>query len=68
MCIRDRYLPNHLLALAATGANGHGIPLLADRSSIGGRPTAYLCEGFVCQAPTTDPAELAEQIERFSVS
>jgi uncharacterized protein YyaL (SSP411 family) len=28
--------------------------------------TAYLCEGFVCQAPTTDPAELARQLDAFS--
>ncbi len=29
-----------------------------------GRPTgaAYVCRGFVCEAPTTDPARLAEQL------
>ena len=26
--------------------------------------TAYICENFVCQMPTTDPAELAELLER----
>ncbi|HEY9287855.1 MAG TPA: thioredoxin domain-containing protein [Candidatus Dormibacteraeota bacterium] len=64
---RTRYLPNRLLA-ASRGADGAGIPLLAGRHSIGGRPTAFLCEGFVCQTPTTDPAELAAQLDRFSAS
>jgi uncharacterized protein YyaL (SSP411 family) len=64
---RGRYLPNRLLAVAET-ANGHSIPLLAERRAIGGRPTAYLCEGFVCQSPTTDPAELEQQLARFSGS
>jgi uncharacterized protein len=65
---RSRYIPNHLLALVRSDANGHNIPLLADRHSLGGRPTAYLCERFVCQAPTSDPTELAQQLERFTAS
>jgi len=28
-----------------------------------GASTAYLCQRFVCQAPTTDPAELLRQLE-----
>jgi uncharacterized protein YyaL (SSP411 family) len=36
-----------------------GVPLLADRPMLGGAPTAYLCRGFVCDRPVTDPAELA---------
>ena len=36
-----------------------GVPLLADRPLVGGRPTAYVCRHFVCEAPTTDPATLA---------
>src|ERR1700737_598468 len=62
---RRRYLPNRLLAMAADG-DGHGIPLLADRHQLNGAVTAYLCEGFVCQSPTTDPAELEQQLERFN--
>jgi uncharacterized protein YyaL (SSP411 family) len=65
---RRRYLPNRLLALGSPGTNGHRIPLLADRDALEGRPTAYLCEGFICQAPTSDPAELERQLERFSAS
>jgi len=37
---------------------------LADfRVAANGRATAYLCEGFVCQAPTSDPAELGRQLD-----
>ena len=36
-----------------------GVPLLADRPLRDGQPTAYVCRHFVCDAPTTDPGELA---------
>jgi uncharacterized protein YyaL (SSP411 family) len=56
--------PRPRLALAA----GHGttrrpLPLLADRVSIDGRPAAYLCRDYTCQAPTDDPAELRRQLK-----
>ena len=35
-----------------------GIPLLADRPPVGGRPAAYVCRGFVCTAPVTDVSAL----------
>ncbi|MEU9798692.1 thioredoxin domain-containing protein [Streptomyces sp. NPDC051000] len=37
-------------------------PLLADRALKDGLPTAYVCRHFVCARPTTEPAELAEQV------
>ena len=61
--LRERYLPNRLVAVAAGDSR---LPLLADRRGLDGRPTAYLCEHFVCQAPTTDPGELARQLEALS--
>ncbi|BCB79820.1 hypothetical protein Pflav_062300 [Phytohabitans flavus] len=39
-----------------------GVPLLADRPMIDGQPTAYVCRGFVCDRPVTDPAELVAQL------
>ncbi|HEY4685609.1 MAG TPA: hypothetical protein VII57_06130, partial [Dehalococcoidia bacterium] len=68
--IRASYLPNLLLVGAPEGdpSTGSGraaadlTPLLRDRPAIDGKPTAYVCERYVCQAPTTDPAELRRQL------
>jgi hypothetical protein len=38
-------------------------PLLEARGLLDGRATAYVCEGFVCQAPTTDAEELGRQLD-----
>jgi len=36
----------------------HDVPLLHDRPLVGGRPAAYVCRGFTCAAPVTDPEVL----------
>jgi uncharacterized protein YyaL (SSP411 family) len=36
-----------------------GVPLLADRPLLGGKPAAYVCQGFVCSAPVTDVSALS---------
>ena len=38
------------------------VPLLHDRVAVGGTPTAYVCRGFVCRLPVTDPAALVAQL------
>jgi uncharacterized protein YyaL (SSP411 family) len=60
-----RYLPSKVVAGAAErAATGSGLPLLAQRAAVGGKPTAYLCRRYVCQAPVTTPEDLARQLER----
>jgi len=44
------------------------IPLLADRPTRDGRVTAYACEGYACQTPTTDPERLARQFGISQIS
>jgi uncharacterized protein YyaL (SSP411 family) len=51
------FLPNKVVAGAAHG-NGVAIPLLEGREQRDGKATVYVCEHYVCQAPTTDPEEL----------
>ncbi len=62
--IYARYLPNKVVAgRAPDDEEAAGlIPLLADRPMRDGRATAYVCEGYACKTPTTDPEELAEQL------
>jgi uncharacterized protein len=38
------------------------IPLLHGRASVRGAATAYVCQGFACLMPVTDPSALAEQL------
>ena len=40
-----------------------GLPLLADRGAVDGRPTAYVCRRYVCQLPVTEPDALARQLD-----
>lgn len=39
-----------------------GVPLLAGRPFVDGRPAAYVCRGFVCRRPVTSVEELVEQL------
>jgi hypothetical protein len=40
-----------------------GLPLLAGRGAVDGKPTAYVCRRYVCQLPVTDPDALARQLD-----
>ncbi|MDQ2746939.1 MAG: thioredoxin domain-containing protein, partial [Acidobacteriota bacterium] len=56
------YLPNKVVVLAANAANADLIPLLSDKTAADGKPTAYVCENFVCQKPATDKKALSSQL------
>ncbi len=55
--VRSHHRPH--LVLAGGPEDSDTPPLLADRPAVAGKPTAYVCERFACQAPTTDAKTLA---------
>jgi uncharacterized protein len=60
----DLYLPRTAVAAAAPDDQPaiEMIPLLQQRPQRDGRATAYVCRSFVCQAPTTDVAQLLAEV------
>lgn len=62
--VRRNFRPHALTLLAPNGAAGEEvralIPMVQDKAAIGGRTTAYVCENFACQSPTTELEELRE--------
>jgi uncharacterized protein len=42
------------------------VPLLEHRTLVDGRAAAYVCRGFVCDVPTTDPHRLADALSARS--
>jgi uncharacterized protein YyaL (SSP411 family) len=55
--VRSAHRPHVVLA---GGPEGSERPeLLRERPAVEGRPAAYVCENFTCQAPVTEPGELA---------
>ncbi|MFI7287582.1 thioredoxin domain-containing protein [Streptomyces anulatus] len=54
--------PGAVVAAGEGPGAGAEFPLLVDRPLVGGEPTAYVCHHFVCDAPTTDAAELAAKL------
>jgi hypothetical protein len=62
--VRRRYLPARVVTGGPAGpAILDASPLLAGKGAIGGRPTAYVCERYACQAPTTEAADLGRQLD-----
>ncbi len=55
LAVLSGYRPHQVVAVGPPGAP---VPLLADRPMLGGRATAYLCQGGVCREPVTDPERL----------
>ncbi len=60
--VRSAHRPHVVLA---GGQEGTDRPeLLRQRTPVEGRPAAYVCERFACQAPVTEPAELEAALTR----
>ncbi len=62
--VRSEFRPNVVVAAGPAGAVEP--PLLDARTEIGGEPAAYVCEGFTCNLPVTDPAALAQELAELA--
>ena len=56
--LRKLYLPRTVIAAGTS----ERIALLGHRTAVGGKPTAYLCENYVCEQPTTEATVLEEML------
>ncbi|MGI9056168.1 MAG: thioredoxin domain-containing protein, partial [Pyrinomonadaceae bacterium] len=57
------YLPDKVVVLTKNPAeHSDFIPLLQSREKIDEKPTAFVCENFVCQKPVTTMADLESQL------
>jgi uncharacterized protein YyaL (SSP411 family) len=45
-------------AVVVAGEAGTALALFDGRADVDGKPAAYVCRGFVCELPVTDPAKL----------
>ena len=56
--------PAGSVVVVGDGTSQAGFALLEDRPVRDGRPTAYVCRGFVCRLPVTDAEGLRAQLAR----
>ncbi len=65
---RRVFVPNRIYVVANEGedllAQRRLVPLLEGKEARGGKATAYVCRGKVCELPTSDPKVLAAQLAR----
>jgi uncharacterized protein YyaL (SSP411 family) len=60
--VATRYVPSLVLAGGHPGSQSM-IKLLENRSLVDDRPTAYVCRGYACDRPVTEPDALSDQLE-----
>jgi hypothetical protein len=65
--IHQRYIPNKVLLLADGAAGQHflsrSLPFLKEMKRLGGKATAYICENYACELPTSDLKVMARLLD-----
>jgi uncharacterized protein YyaL (SSP411 family) len=57
------YAPNRVVAASPLTGEPSAVPLLAERTRLQGRPTAYVCRQLACRLPVTDTDALRDQLD-----
>ena len=60
--------PGAVIAVGDQSQQAAAVPLLRDRGLVDGAPAAYVCRGFVCDMPTTEPTAHARAVGARSPS
>jgi uncharacterized protein YyaL (SSP411 family) len=61
--VAERYVPSLVLAGGPPQSRAT-VKLLESRPLIDNNPTAYVCRGYACDEPVTDPDALSDQLEK----
>jgi uncharacterized protein len=62
------YNPRQVTAISSLPPSENSPALLHDRPLQNGRPTAYVCQDFVCKQPVNNPEELAAQLASSTIN
>jgi uncharacterized protein len=64
--VHARFIPDKIVLLADGGAGqaflGKHLEFIRDVKAVDGKATAYVCEDYVCQLPTSDPEKLEQEL------
>jgi uncharacterized protein len=60
--LRKRFLPRTAIALNDGCEIGELVPFVKSQTPINGKPAAYVCENYTCQAPATDIESLRKAL------
>jgi uncharacterized protein len=60
--VARQYVPSLVLAGGKPGSSPR-VNLLKDRTLVDDKPTAYVCRGYSCDRPVTEPDALLDQLE-----
>jgi uncharacterized protein YyaL (SSP411 family) len=61
--IHKRFLPNHTVLVIDSDEARELLPMVRDMIAIDGQTTAYVCENFACQLPTTSVEKVIELLQ-----
>jgi uncharacterized protein YyaL (SSP411 family) len=60
--VQKSFLPNKVVLLRPHGPHGRKLaslaPFVSAMATLDNQPTVYVCEGYACKTPITDPAAL----------